>query len=162
MLPYSHHWVVLLFKGSKPKSASLCCPLTYFLSAILGCQCHVCHHISCIGPLLVLVWEGLHWLLAGGCYPYRRQHIALRAGLEPHHSPISVFYRSPCARCREVKLVKDTQRDVPSTGQRMCQVAEARWLHGWFCRKDGQISGLSMSPSEAGSRPKGANSQNTM
>ena len=30
MLPYSHHWVVLLFKGSKPKSASLQCLLTYF------------------------------------------------------------------------------------------------------------------------------------
>ena len=47
-------------------------------------------------------------------------------------------------------------------GQRMSQLAKAKWLHGRFFKRHGQISGLNMSPSEAGSRPKGTNSQNAM
>jgi len=59
------------------------------------------------------------------------------------------------------KLVKDTQRCVSSTGQGVSS-----------CRSQGHESlilqsswskvGLNMSPSEAGSRPKGANGQNAM
>ena len=56
------------------------------------------YHIRCFDLLLVLVWEGPHWLLAGGFVSYRLRHIALRANLEPHPGPISIIDRWPCAQ----------------------------------------------------------------
>ena len=50
-----------------------------------------------IWSLLMLVWEGLHWLLAGGFVSYQLRHIALRVNLEPYPGPISIIDRWPCA-----------------------------------------------------------------
>ena len=50
------------------------------------------------GPMLVLVWEGLHWLLVGGFVSYRWGHIALRANLDFHPGPIYIIDRWPCAQ----------------------------------------------------------------
>lgn len=69
-----------------------------FQSAILGCQHHVRYHIIFICPLFVPVWEGLHWLLAGGSYPYWLRQIALRADWEQYPGPIFIIDRSPCAQ----------------------------------------------------------------
>ena len=69
-----------------------------FQSAIPGCQYHVYHHISYIGPLLMLVWEGFHWILAGGSCPDQQRHLAMRTGLELHLGPIFIIDRSPCAQ----------------------------------------------------------------
>ena len=107
MLPHSH--IESCFCSREVSLSRPFCGVSWliFQSAIPGCQCHVYHHISYIGPLLVPVWEGPHWLLAGGSCPYRRRHLALRTGLEPHPGPIFIIDRSPCAQHRSVSWVFD-------------------------------------------------------
>ena len=81
--------------------------LDSFQLTIPGCQCLFYHHISCIGPLLVPVWECLHWLLAGRSCPYPWRHLSLRTSLELHPGPIFIIDRSPCAQHQLVSWVFD-------------------------------------------------------
>ena len=67
-------------------------------SAFPGLVSILFYHIRCFGLLLMLVWEGPHWLLAGGFVSHRLWHIALRVNLEPHPSPIYIIDRWPCAQ----------------------------------------------------------------
>ena len=57
-----------------------------------SCQYLVLSH-QMFGPMLMMVWEGLQWLLVGSFVSYWLWHIALRVNLEPHPGP----NRWPCA-----------------------------------------------------------------
>ena len=83
---------------SKPESAILRCLLIHYSVGLPGLVSIFFYHIRCFGLFLVLVWEGPHWLLAGGFVSYQLRHISLRSNLEPHPGPISIIDRWPCAQ----------------------------------------------------------------
>ena len=56
----------------------------------------ISHHI--FGPLIMPVWEGLHWHISGGFVSYWLWHIALRVNLELHPGPIYIIDRWPCTQ----------------------------------------------------------------
>jgi len=97
ILPHSH--IESCFCSREVSLRRLLCSVSWliFQSAIPGCQCLIYHHISYVCPLLMLVWEGLHWLLASRSCRYRRWHLTLRIGLELHPSLIFIIDRSPYA-----------------------------------------------------------------
>ena len=100
-------WVMLLFKGSKPELASLQCLLTYFSvdHPWLLVSCLSSHQLYWYFTRVGLRRSPLtsYWKV----FPYRRWHLALRTGLEPHPSPIFIIDRSPCAQHRSILWVFD-------------------------------------------------------
>lgn len=101
--------VELWFCSRDVNLGQLLCGVSWpiFQSVIPSCQHNFHYHIKYIGPLLMLVWEGLHWLLARRSFSYQLRQTALRADLESHPSPIFIIDRSPYAQNQSISWVFD-------------------------------------------------------
>ena len=137
-MPHSH--IDSCFCSREVSLSQPLCDVSWliFQSAIPSYQHHVRYHINYVGPLLVLVWEGLHWLLVSGSFSYWLRQIAPRAYLEPLPGPIFIIDRSPCAQHRSiswvfdwvVSLVFDVSLHYHTLDS--CSTLVSIWLYWWI------------------------------